>query len=127
MKLGVSLGFHGLGLFRVDGAPAASGDELASERGAGAGFVAFLWLIERAVVAALFWLVHRVFGGVHLGGVLFVAKGGGDRIAFLEFDWRWRGLGEGISGPEGWGGGGDGELTEEITTGVHDDMVKVLE
>ncbi len=126
MKIERALRFHGLGLFGIDGTPAGFGDDLASECGAGAGLFARLWLIERAVDAFLLGLVHRVFRGVHLGGVFFVTERRGDWIALLKLDGWWRCLGEGMSGPEGGHGGGDGEFAQKIATGVHDFSVKVV-
>lgn len=89
-------------------APTTGGDEFASEGSAWTGSFACLACIECAIVTSLFGLVHRIFGSIHFGGVLFIAEGGGDWIGFLEL-YRRR-LGKSLTTKNGRKCGGNGDF-----------------
>ena len=103
-----------LRLLGVDHAPAVAGDHFATDGTAGAIGVTRFALKERAATTFLLGLMLWVFLGIHLGGVAFIAKGGGHGVRILQFRRRW-GLAEGAAAKQGRCGGGSDELGEEVT------------
>lgn len=102
----------GFGFLGIGGAPTGGGHQFATESGAGATRLTCFAGVKGATIAALLGLVHRILGGIHLGGVFLVTESHGDRIVFLEF--HWRSLSKCLSTKKGGCPGGEGELEEEM-------------
>ena len=102
-----------LRLFGVDHAPAVAGNYFSADGAARATGIARFALEERAAAAFLLGGVLRVFLGIHLGGVAFVAECGRHGVRLLQFRRR-RSLAEGAAAKDGRCCGGNDELGEEV-------------